>query len=103
MARLIDADALKKAVNDKRVVGRFNTIMLIDEAPTLPNEYMRGFEAAKREYKRPHGKWISNCEAYYDGLNCSVCGEMLPHSDEYEYTTKYCPHCGAKMEVNNNG
>jgi len=33
--RLIDADALKEAVNTKRVVGRFNTIQLIDNAPTV--------------------------------------------------------------------
>ena len=33
--RLIDADALKEEVNKKEVVGRFNTIMLIDNAPTV--------------------------------------------------------------------
>ena len=33
--RLIDADALKEAINDKKVVGRFNTIQLIDNAPTV--------------------------------------------------------------------
>lgn len=33
--RLIDADALKEEVNKKNVVGRFNTIMLIDNAPTV--------------------------------------------------------------------
>ena len=35
MGRLIDADELKRKVNKKRVVGRFNTIKLIDEAPTV--------------------------------------------------------------------
>ena len=33
--RLIDADALKEEVNKKKVIGRFNTIMLIDNAPTI--------------------------------------------------------------------
>lgn len=33
--RLIDADSLKEEVNKKKVVGRFNTIMLIDNAPTV--------------------------------------------------------------------
>ena len=102
MARLIDADALKVEVNKKNVVGRFNTILLIDNAPTIPNEYMRGYEAAERECKR-HGKWIQKCVDYYDGLSCSVCGEFLPCSDEYRYRADYCPHCGAKMGVNNNG
>ena len=33
--RLIDSDALKEEVNKKKVVGRFNTILLIDNAPTV--------------------------------------------------------------------
>lgn len=33
--RLIDADALKEEVNKKKVVGRFNTLLLIDNAPTV--------------------------------------------------------------------
>lgn len=35
MTRLIDADALKENVNKKKVVGRFNTLCLIDNAPTV--------------------------------------------------------------------
>lgn len=42
--RLIDADALKEALNDKKVVGRFNTILLIDNAPTvLADNYSMGY------------------------------------------------------------
>ncbi len=33
--RLIDADKLKDEVNKKKVVGRFNTLSLIDAAPTI--------------------------------------------------------------------
>jgi len=33
--RLIDADALKEEVNKKNVVGRFNTLLIIDNAPTV--------------------------------------------------------------------
>ena len=33
--RLIDANALKEEVNKKKVVGRFNTLLLIDNAPTV--------------------------------------------------------------------
>ena len=53
---------------------------------------------ALEEQDRPTGKWISNCVGYYDGLSCSVCGEMLPCSDEYYYDANYCSHCGAKMK-----
>lgn len=47
--RLIDADALKEEVNKKKVVGRFNTIMLIDNAPTVEypfyqDAYQTGYE-----------------------------------------------------------
>lgn len=30
---------------------------------------------------------------------CSVCGKWLTASDEYSCDGKYCPNCGAKMEV----
>ena len=33
------------------------------------------------------------------GLVCSVCGEYLDASDEYEITRNYCPSCGAKMDA----
>ena len=43
MTRLIDADALKEELNKKRVVGRFNTLLLIDNAPTVADRYDEGF------------------------------------------------------------
>lgn len=48
-----------------------------------------------KERERPHGEWTSNgndLEAI-----CSVCGEALPCSDEYDYETNFCPNCGADM------
>ena len=39
-------------------IGLEAAVDLIDNAPTVHNEYMRGYEAAEREYKRPIGKWI---------------------------------------------
>lgn len=95
--RLIDADALKKAVNDKRVVGRFNTIMLIDEAPTLPNPC-----GNPCNFTRPTGEWICTFHSTFpqyepSEYRCSKCNGRGNESD------KFCKHCGAKMEVNNNG
>lgn len=40
--RLIDANALKEEVNKKNVVGRFNTLLLIDNAPTINTEDCEG-------------------------------------------------------------
>ena len=48
-----------------------------------------------REQKRPHGEWKCNRDVLE--LICSVCGEALPFSDEYDYETNFCPNCGADM------
>ena len=44
----------------------------------------------------PHGEWLEWDED--NGYPCSVCGEYLPHSEEYDYQTLFCPNCGAKMK-----
>lgn len=43
------------------------------------------------------GEWIDRFEEG-KGYICSVCGEMLPHTDEYDYTTDFCPDCRATMK-----
>ena len=46
---------------------------------------------------RPNkGKWIEYC---YQNYICSKCGYIAADTDVDEY--KYCPKCGAKMEVKN--
>ena len=55
----------------------------IDNAPTV---------------EQPTGKWIDNQNNSGGGINCSICGKMLPCTDEYWYETDYCPNCGAKMK-----
>ena len=83
--RLIDANALKAEVNKKNVVGRFNTLVLIDNAPTV---------------ERTQSKWKKIGEEYYnwsnhDVIKCLHCGyvkrtacEVYPH---------FCEDCGADM------
>ena len=34
-----------------------------------------------------------------DDCRCSECGDWLTGSDEYDCPARYCPNCGAKMEV----
>lgn len=48
---------------------------------------------AVKEPKR--GEWKCNRDVLE--LICSVCGESLPFSDEYDYETNFCPNCGADM------
>ena len=72
--------------NDKsRVDERDNCIaMVVNEPPVTP--------------ERPKGKWIDIRvikSFHYDGeprVRCSCCG------DEEEWSSNYCPNCGAKME-----
>lgn len=40
-----------------------------------------------------HGKWLINCDGYYP--YCSVCTEEPKGGN----MTKYCPNCGAKMDL----
>lgn len=40
-----------------------------------------------------HGKWIISSDGYY--LYCSCCKE----EPESRVMTKYCPHCGAQMDL----
>ena len=77
--RLIDADALKKAFYNQEC---WSVVIehIIDNAPTV---------------ERPTGKWEEKNDRY--GYFCSVCGELLPCSEEYDFQTNFCPNCGADM------
>lgn len=51
-----------------------------------------------------HGKWVYKPTSEYDGyIVCSNCDVYIPsrkifQTDEYLHTSKYCPHCGARMD-----
>lgn len=82
--RLIDADALMDAMRDEE----FQTFVpldevdsVIDNAPTIEAEPVR------------HGKWTIYKE-------CSECCELALYNANEEFVlSKYCPHCGAKMDL----
>ena len=59
--RIIDATKLKESFWWSEVcrLSIKEILDIIDNAPTVPNEYMRGYEAAEREYKRPQGTLIT--------------------------------------------
>lgn len=88
--RLIDADALKEEVNKKNIVGRFNTLLLIDNAPTVEPTFGLFKELLCTDCeKRPQGEYINGTQGYY----CSLCYEI----DYAYYDHKFCPYCGADM------
>ena len=120
--RLIDADELMEKANEhyrlalkrteeapfndryrEQTIEREKFLGFIGNAPTVPNEYMRGYEAAKREYKRPQGEWIeleTDPPDFFGHrfFSCSKCGReidvMTPEETLSDYP--YC-HCGADM------
>ena len=93
--RLIDADALiEKAqwmeMPDNQGINfdvRAVSVSGIDLAPTVEAEPVR------------HGRWVmkNTCGPHTGKLHCSVCGES-PRSLCAE---RYCPNCGAKMDLPN--
>lgn len=83
--RLIDADALKKAFEDCTCdcaccihnTNDFEYCGLIDDAPTV---------------ERPKGEWKLDSVGVY-------CSECKLHPD---YSTNFCPFCGADMRGKEN-
>lgn len=99
--RLIDADALKESIHcsdtdEKKVLStkQLHEILdkWIDARPTI--------EECKT------GKWIRNVD---DDINawwyeCSECGDYpLKNAYGHDELSQWCPHCGAKMEGEEDG
>jgi hypothetical protein len=80
--RLIDADALIEALNEKGVPYRADVQAELDNAPTADVVPVR------------HGHWIKISPA---GIyECSECGKNVMTSDIKAY--EYCHGCGARMD-----
>lgn len=83
MGRLIDADKLKQhyawwengTAEMTLAEAKKNFDVIIDLQPTCD------------PYK--HGHWAKDMGGYW----CSVCNKYFEYGD-----SKYCPHCGAKMD-----
>lgn len=89
MTRLIDADELLKALNEKGVEYRADINAEIMNAPTIDAEPVR------------HGKW--KVERSHDGyatgiMECSNCGWLFSYVPALEEEWNCCPHCGAIMD-----
>jgi len=89
MTRLIDADALLKAVVDFPYGYRGMIESEIENQPTVDAEPIR------------HGKWID--DGQYDNFfphhewRCSECGEHVLEIGLPWF--KFCPACGARMDA----
>ena len=101
--RLIDADELKKSL-DNRMINfeencRDSVFNIIDDAPTveIPKTIQQAinFGIFHAENQRPRGEWI-DCKDYQ--WECSNCESFFffktsPQDNDYNF----CPNCGADM------
>ena len=73
--------------------------------------YIFGVDVVRRLHEVPaadvapvvHGEWYLLDDCANAGLYCSVCSRRV-HREEFAYKklrSKYCPHCGAKMDGGN--
>ena len=101
--RLIDADKFEAYSADGTdlegeeflayLSGMQRVLEDIDAAPTIDLESLR-----------PRGTWEGTGDGYadgelvYDTWTCSECGYTVD-TDNTDELTRFCPNCGAKMEV----
>lgn len=94
MSRLIEADGLKKSIEEDEELKSNSLAYLlmnlmtcyIDDAPIIDAEPVR------------HGHWIS--VPHKSARICSVCEHDEPYKNAPDDADifNYCPHCGAKMD-----
>lgn len=61
----------------------------------VPAEAIKGLPAADVEPVR-RGRWVNKKGGFFEFAACSLCGEEAPTAG---ITPNYCPHFGAKMEL----
>lgn len=99
--RLIDAEALKKAIKDNGYSHYFEIFDIIDNAPTVPlHDFKEGYKQAiidgKTNFSRPQGKWKVKTKSTFpqyqpDEYLCPFCNTIV------NYKTNFCHNCGAQM------
>ena len=112
--RLIDADALKKRVDEVFFNDEVEFKDLIDNAPTVFDCRSCKNNGNEREcvdchdycnfvrYEaRPQGEWKIT-EAYPHKVYCSECYKTYAHEDweawkDFSLSRAFCPNCGADM------
>lgn len=108
--RLIDADKLSELIKEliqrwnpknEYGLGRINSyefvMKVIETNSTVTvnckdcDGYEAGYSAGIHDATRPIGEWIQYRKGHYTGVKCSLCDTIM------DFTTNYCPKCGAKM------
>ena len=116
--RLIDEDAIReKVMKVLECIGMPSDDCLIENCPyekfgpaLCLQQLVKDAIAFLKEQKPPtvdavpvkHGRWIYKPNVYDDSTyECSECGEpwTLIEGTPQENGMKYCPNCGAKMDL----
>ena len=85
--RLIDADALSESIRN----GSGTAIQKF-----FADACVAGAKTVEDVAQVVHGKWIFN-DDWWEFI-CTNCHEAIGNTKKYEY----CPHCGAKMDLDDN-
>lgn len=104
--RLINADALIKQFEWLELcrLSKNEIYQIIHESPTVAvncndcDGYEAGYSAGLKDAERPQGEWLHESILDY---RCSICNSFPLDRGDYPELSAYCPHCGAKMEVQN--
>ena len=100
--RLIDANALMKAIQSDKVAWRFgvpNTLGLLFDKLRIIIKLQPTVDAVEVV----HGRWVEG-GLFSDIAKCSVCGSKHFTMDFVRSNKfNYCPNCGAKMDGDGNG
>ena len=92
MPRYINADLLKIEAG---VLIALKSSLTPHEVFDLVNK-----QPAADVRENVHGKWIAiHDDVFADTYKCSECGKSAFCNDYGWCLTRYCPNCGARMEV----
>lgn len=85
--RLIDADAFHNALKKAGAITLDGVVWILERMPTVSPDEVRGV-----------GEWIKYAPHNSDMMVCSACEKYwILDGDQYDF--RFCPNCGAKMEV----
>ena len=96
MNRYIDKDLLLQTIDELVYSGVATPEDILDAVKNIIDDIYHTTDAAPVV----HGRWIEYPRAHY--FKCSNCKYTVPHrkanlvNGKREYN--YCPHCGAKMD-----
>lgn len=98
MAKYISAEIAKKALADSNLIPRY-----AESCKPITDRIIDSLTAADVA-PVVHGRWEGTADGYADGelvydmWDCSECGFDADGAEE-KPEWKYCPNCGAKMDL----